>query len=538
MLLDVHLKTGPAATVVKYFEIIKEKWPDLEVPFEKILDVATAYHEIGEYERSYLVFRAIVEGRFLRESAVPGFLETQGEFVRSVEVMQKLLAEYPPEPYVAAARYALSQRVYAKGPEAAADPRLREMRINRVDLIGQALSMLDDFLTVHPDDPAADQAAFSAANALLELEQYPQAAGRCGQYAARYPQSAYLDSFWYVIGYCHFAQGQHQEALAMCRKVAEAMRTDPATGRDVESTNKWRAIYIMGQVHHSLGEAAEAIEEYERVADRFDDARQAIVYFDRKEIRLPEVTAVQPGEPARIELAYRNVPSCDTKVYRIDLMKFSLLKRDLSGITKINLAGIRPYYEGVIELGDGKDYADKTRQLDLPLEEEGAYLVVCRGADLHASGLVLVTPLAVEVQEEVASGRVRATVKDLVKGRMESGVHVKVIGTRNDDFNSGSTDLRGVYVADGIQGTSTVIAQAEGGRFAFFRGTTELGPPSYDVQDRGYSPQVEPLGVQSEKESLLKDLYFQNKAIQESQQRQLEEIYKSNKQGVAPQEAY
>ena len=88
------------------------------------------------------------------------------------------------------------------------------------------------------------------------------------------------------------------------------------------------------------------------------------------------------------------------KVYRIDLMKFSLLKRNLAGITQINLAGIRPLHEAQVELGDGKDYRDRTQKLTLPLKEEGAYLVVCRGDDLHASGLVLVTPLAVEVQEE------------------------------------------------------------------------------------------------------------------------------------------
>ena len=49
---------------MQYFEIIKEKWPDLEIPFEKIVKVGAAYHEMGEYERSYLVFRATVESSF------------------------------------------------------------------------------------------------------------------------------------------------------------------------------------------------------------------------------------------------------------------------------------------------------------------------------------------------------------------------------------------------------------------------------------------------------------------------------------------
>jgi hypothetical protein len=98
-------------------------------------------------------------------------------------------------------------------------------------------------------------------------------------------------------------------------------------------------------------------------------------------------------------------------------MKFSLLRRSLEEITNINLAGIRPFYEGTEELGDGKDYRDRTTEIELPLKEEGAYLVVCRGGDLYASGLVLVSPLVLEVDEEASSGRVRATVRNLVEDR-------------------------------------------------------------------------------------------------------------------------
>ena len=474
MLLDVHLETGPAAQVVRYFEIIKEKWPAEEIPFAKIVKVGAAYHEMGEYERSFLIFRATVESSFMRESRVAGFLQAQGEFARSVSVMGRLLREYPPDGYTAAANYALAQQVYAKAPEAATDAGLRKLKINRVDLTRRAWTMFETFLTAYPDDPAADQAAFAAANTLLELKAYKEAVAACNQYAKRYPKSDLLDSYWYLIGYCHFATSQNKEALEMCKKVAEAMRTDKTSGRQVESPNKWQAIYILGQVHHSLGEAAEAITEYRRVEDRFPDAKQSIDYFTRKAIELPEVTAVKPGAAAEVELKFRNIAACDAKVYRIDLMKFSLLKRNLGGITNINLAGIRPHHEATIALGEGKDYRDRTHKLPLPLKEEGAYLVVCRGDDLHASGLVLVSPLKVEVQEEAVSGRVRTTVKDDVKDQYLRDVHVKVIGARNDDFVSGATDLRGVFVADGIKGNSTVIAQVEPSRYAFFRGQTNL----------------------------------------------------------------
>ncbi|MBN1588531.1 MAG: tetratricopeptide repeat protein, partial [Pirellulales bacterium] len=524
----------------------KEKWPSARIPFAKIVKVGAAYHEMGEFERSYLVFRATVESSFRRESGVAGFLDAQGEFGRSVDVMGRLLREYPPESYLAAATYALAQRVYAKAPEAAADAKLRRAKINRVDLVLRAWEMLEAFLTAYPEDAAADQAAFSAANALLELKKHDEASAACGRYAKRYPKSDLLDSYWYMIGYCHFATGEHEAALEMCRKVAEAKRIDRRTGRETESPNKWQAVYILGQVHHSLGEAADAIREYRRVQDRFADAKEAIEYFNRKAIALPEVTTVKPGEAAEVDLEFRNIATCDVKVYRIDLMKFSLLKRNLGGITKINLSGIKPHHEATLPLGDGRDYRDRKHKLAMPLTDEGAYLVVCRGENLHASGLVLVSPLAIEVQEDTASGRVRTTVKDLAADKYVSDVHVKAIGSRNQDFVSGETDLRGVFVADGIHGTSTVIAQADATRYAFFRGTRELAPapqkkeaaPSKKARGMPAAANEDMFDFSVKDRGLLENLQRTNVMQQKAGVSELKSTYESGTQGVEAQGAF
>ena len=122
----------------------------------------------------------------------------------------------------------------------------------------------------------------------MELKAYKAAIAACDQYAERYPKSDFLDSYWYVIGYCHFALGEHEQALEMCRKVAEAKRIDKATGREVESPNKWQAIYILGQVYHSLGKAAEAIGEYTRVEDRFADAGRRSITSPARRSRCPK----------------------------------------------------------------------------------------------------------------------------------------------------------------------------------------------------------------------------------------------------------
>ena len=546
MLLDSNLAIGPPHEVVKYFEIIKEKWPELEIPFDKIVKIGDAYHKMGEYERSYLVFRATVESSFLREVRVAGFLAGEGEFLKSVDVMSRLLREYPPEPYVASAQYALAQQVFAKADELKTNEalrvKLRAKKITRVELVRQSLTMLEAFLTAYPEDPAADEAALSLASALLGLKQYESAIAACKKYAERYPDSRFVESYWYTVGFCYFALGEHAEALATCEKVVEMKRKDQKTGRMVEAENRWQAVYILGQIYHSLGQAADAIREYSRVKDRFPDAAQAIDFFTRKEISVPEVTTLRPGKLEPIELAYRNIAVCDVRVYKINLLKFSLLKRNLTNITKVNLAGIRPYYEAKIKLGDGRDYRDLKHALALPLQDEGAYLVVCRGGDLYSSGLVLVSPLVVDVQEDAASGRVRVTVKEIAGERNEdakylANVHVKVIGSSNSAFTSGETDLRGVFIADSIVGTSTVIAQAESGQYAFFRGKTQLGPVAANTPAQAGEPASSEKGKATDGKDLLKNVYQGQIDASRFNSIKLQQLYDNSARGVQVEQA-
>ena len=159
-LLDVSLELNKPSQIVRYFEIVSEKWPEKQIPFATVLRIGSAYEAVGEFERSYLVYRAATEGTFTRESGVAGVLANQGELLRSVSLMQQLIGEYPPEPYVAAAHYSLAQQVYAKAPDAAADQTLQNANVNRIDLIAAAWRMLESFLTEYSLDPAADQAAF------------------------------------------------------------------------------------------------------------------------------------------------------------------------------------------------------------------------------------------------------------------------------------------------------------------------------------------------------------------------------------------
>ena len=56
-------------------------------------------------------------------------------------------------------------------------------------------------------------------------------------------------------------------------------------------------------------------------------------------------------------------------------------------------------------------------------------------------------------------------------------VQVKVIGTENRQFLGGETDLRGVFVAEGVRGQVTAVARRGAGQYALYRGTTHVGAP-------------------------------------------------------------
>jgi hypothetical protein len=239
-----------------------------------------------------------------------------------------------------------------------------------------------------------------------------------------------------------------------------------------------------------------------------------------------------------VTLDYRNIPEADVKVYPVDLMRLYLTRRNLDGIAGIDLAGITPLVETTVKLGDGQDFEDKIKTIDLPVEKEGAYLVMIRGENLYASGIVLVSPLELEVLEEADAGRVRVTVRDAKSKASVAKVSVKVIGTDNPTFLSGQTDLRGVYVAEGVRGQVTAVARRESAQYAFYRGTTHVGTPPAPAgagAPANTPPAPNTWGVDVNGDADLgKNIKIQNLGNSMRQIERLENRYKANPQGVNP----
>jgi len=474
MLLYLALAKGEAKAVVDYFEILKERYPELVIPFEKIIAVARAYRQRGEHERAIQVFRAIAEGFYFQEGNVAGVLEEAGDFIAATEFLERLLAEHPDLPVVQSGLYSLAQKIYATLPKLETDERLRK-RTTRKELLAATRGLLQRFLELYPDNPIADEVSFTLASSYLEDESYDRAVALCTALQTRYPKSPLLDSFQYITGYSYFVTDRPKQALVLCRKVATG-KYPSRKGKLALSDDRFNAIHMIAQVYHAQRQHEQAIAEYEKVKTHFADAREALAFLKRRHLALPEVTTVVPGKKAAVEVKYRNVATCDLKVYKVDLMTLYLLERNLLKITRINLAGIKPQVERRVELGAGKDYAEKKHSLALAeLSKPGAYLLVCKAQEVECSGMLLISSLDLRVQEDRDRGRLRANVRDQ-DGNYQRKVYVKVIGTGNRDFKSGHTDLRGVFEGAGIRGVPTAIAR-KGDHYAFYRGTQALLTP-------------------------------------------------------------
>jgi hypothetical protein len=538
--------------------------------------VGRAYRDINEYERAMIVWKGLIEASYVEDARVGELLRQRGKSLEGLAYLIDLWRSYPNTASIESDFFGLSQVLAQAASRAFTDPGLRRelaaAGVTRSELLLQTIRMIVVFLSQAPSSPMADEASLALVGAFLELEDYKEVVKLAGRFAKLYPKSSFLDSFQYSEALANFHLGQYDRAVDVAEAIAKATYKD-AAGADQPSPNKWQALYILGQIFDARGVPSKALDYYRQVADRFTDASSAIQFYTRKDLKVPEISVVRPaikpavaGAPAQapqdqlgargglravavfpqgagpgnaaqesgarakpgIRLEYRNIARADVTVYPVDLMQLYLTRRNLNAIAGIDLAGITPLVERSITLGSGTDYDDRIKEIDLPLTKEGAYLVMIRGDNLYASGIVLVSPLELEVLEEPPSGRVRISVRDARTHNLVPRVQVKVIGSNNPEFLSGETDLRGVYVAEGVQGQVTAVVRKASSEYAFYRGTGFVGQPPVPAApaSAGQAGQAAlPNNAPAPNQALDANLKIQNESNSMRQMRRLQERY-------------
>lgn len=473
MLLDIAIEAGDYEGIIEHFEVLGEKSPELYIDYDDLLAVADAYRTIREHENALRIERALCIETFGKDLKVAGALAELGDFIGSTQTMRRLWLDYPDVPMVVESALTLSDRLLERAPQAHRDPALLAAGRDRAALTLEGILELQRFLAIYADDPQASDAALNLLSALFELEDNERSEAFAARMAAVAGDPRYVDAFLYSQAIARWHLGRDEGAKELLVRIADAVYTD-AKGRENPSENRDLALYLLGQIHHARQEYAEATAYYERVAELFSDAEEALAGFRSQRIELDEVTESTPGDDVTIELRHRNLPELELLVYPVDLMTLYLRERSLSNVAGVQLSGIAPLVQRTVKLDEGVDLRDRETTVALDLREPGAYLVMVRGGEEFASGLVLISDLALEVDADTHDGRVRVQVFDETTGAFQRDVDVRVIGSGNEEFVSGRTDPRGLFVADGIIGDGTVIARAGDRRYAFRRGVAGL----------------------------------------------------------------
>jgi hypothetical protein len=524
MLLYLSIEREEPREVVRYFEILKEKNPDLTIRFESILAVGAAYRQIGEHERALLIFRAIVEQTFGKDLRVVAALEQAQDDDASLRAMSRLVNEYADFPTVLEAELTLSDRLLLLAPKAHENEGLRKHARDRASLTAEGIQILQRFLLLHPRDPLAAEAGLNLVNAFLSIDDYARCTSLGRELAEVFQEPRYADAFLYAAAVADWYRGEDEAAMALLQRIADAKYVEDGVERP--SPNRDLAVYILAQIHHAKQRFGQASEYYERVDELFADAREALLELREKRVGLPEITSVRPGTKAAVKLTYRNLTAVELAVFPVDLMTLYLREKNLSDVAGIELAGISPTQRLDLTLGGEPNMLPKERTVDLSLEKPGAYLIIARGDEQHASGLVLVSDLELEVREDAEIGRLRVQARRTSDASFLRNVEVRVVGSQSGTIQSGKTDPRGLFVTDGVVGTSTVIAELDGSHYAFFRGTQALG----DVPRRRGKRTEAQLGEKAG--DYFQNVYELNRAAQQERGQRLKDEIGRERKGV------
>lgn len=525
-LLRIALAKKDAASTVSLFEALRDRDPDTVLTFEDTESVADAYYRSGEFERALQVREAICETAFLREVQIAGTLEQIGEVEASIGFMSQLFQNFPGLPPIRGALYSLAQSLNERAESTPADAPGKSLL--RVGLRRRARDLCREYLWRYPNDADADEVTFTLASVALEAEQVDEATALLERAREAYVDSVWLDDFVYLSGYAAFLRGDGEQALQLLERVATEEFPTGVRATRGPSESKDLAIFLQGQIHHAAGRPAEALPKYVHVEKKYAEAKEAADYFRDKKLTLPEVQLLAPDQKARLKLVHRNLERVSIAVYKVDLMRLYLMRKSLSDVGSVQLFGIAPIFEKDFDLSGDPRFREVTHEVDLPLEGRGSWLVLARTGSKTSSGLMLRSSLRIDAQELPTEARIRVNVRK--DGIVLPKATVKVVGDRDGRIRSGRTDLRGIFIADDVQGRATVLVQ-RGDDYAFYRGKVPLGAtPVRGAAQRG--KKMQQMQQREKGFNALEGNRIQNLELQQRARKQLESLYKNTQRGV------
>jgi len=442
---DVLLRYAHAALMTKGYDLVLE-----------VLDERAGDHELA----------ADPDALLLRGRALIG----KKRVPAAKDVLLRVAEEAAGKPQAAEALFLLDDPAslerlvtgYPRHPRAAAGAFRRGVLLRERGHVDRAVQAFTNTVNGHPDGAFAPRAALAAADTLLAAERPDEARARYDEFLRRFPENPEwakardrLTDAWYRVGAGLSKKGKHDAAAEVWEglrtkyplsKQAPATLLADAAGRGAEKAlgilrellarypkspqAPVAALRIATIYSRKSGSAADAVAAYRQVpvlypkSDAARDARLQLKSMQEEglDVRLPGV--VIPGRPAVLEIGTRNLRRVEGRVYRIDPVAYFRKHGSLVGVENVMVEVMAPDAVFDHAVLDYEDFRRIDGKLAVPVEGEGAYIVVVEGGKLKATCLLLVSDLAVITKE--SPERILAFVQDLTDGAPVTGAEILV----------------------------------------------------------------------------------------------------------------
>jgi alpha-2-macroglobulin len=450
-----------ARAAVESHEALRERNPRRGVATrDEKLALAASYFEIGEHERSLVLYRALGDELFLQEARVAETYKELGDPHRSQAVLAGIVKRYPDSGQVMGGEWEIARRYFdlRRAPKKidGKKPRIGGPAL----MLPEALEGYASFAAHHPEHAQADAAGYMTIASLQKMSRLDEAIAEAEAFRRRYPKSVQLAKVVYDLCTAYFDKGDFQKAREVGQEIlTRHYRYDRAHDKTRASQYRPNVTFLMGQMAHIEGRYSAAVRFYDQVKGRFTDASDALAFFTATGLKLPESVVCGVDQPASVEAETKNLESIELKVYEVDLMILFAVRKDLQQINRIDLTGIVPVKEWTVKLGESKDYRWHAERIPVPADHKGVYLVVAKGGDHDGSTVVIKSDLEIKVQR--VDDRVRVYAFDRKTREPMKDVYVKV-GDGSVIRAQGLTDACGVFEARGVRGQASVVAEKDG----------------------------------------------------------------------------
>ena len=421
--------------------------------------LAEAYGAVGEPVQRVAYQKRVLDAYYRRDQEVTSTLFDRGQKLRAQVFGLQIAADYPESNRTISDSFQLSRRWAAIATERRIGP-----RVEAVPLHAEAVRHLSSFTAFYPKSPLAPQASYLIIQSLQGLAERGAILEQADKFATRYPEHELLDDSLHAALVAAYDNEDYDRVVEQAPALFERKFPD-RRGRRRESSFADNARFLLAKTSHIRGDLDRAVELYREVASSLPEAAASLAHLTSAQLSSPSVVTSRLDEKPALRVRWKNVGKVRRKIYRIDLQLLFAVRKDLRALNTVDLTGIDPIENSEVDLGEAAFHSHE-RDLELPVEEKGAYLVSLTplpGASgkttvTGTSTILLRSDLRLDVERREQIVRVHVEPRGPASVKISDG---KAIVAK------GMSDARGIWEAPVVGTRSSVLVERDG-HFALY----------------------------------------------------------------------